>query len=269
MHVATTPPAGTERGSKLPQRRVLRAPERVAPTRPREDKRISRTERERIARGEGDAVALSSDPADWTRLSDRVRFRKLVHAVIAVRGNDAPSWARDAAEAFKLPRTGYGETARANRERLLSARRALNDETQARVIRGVARRETDREARDRRSRERRVANLQALARIVADNPLPSLAQRGAPKAVRAYAADLVAQARTAGIRVQDASNDPHLVHLRTAWAVARLGSNPDQIHQFIADDFFLRHGDGDLIRTNRQVNQDVVTGRPLSCLPYE
>ncbi len=237
--------------------RVLWPQRPAAPTR-RPDKRISRTERERIARGEGDAIALSSDPADWVKLSDRVRFRKLVHAVIAVRGDDAPSWAKEAAEAFKLPRTGHGEPAKANRERLMSARRALNDETQARVAQGVARRETEREVRDRQARERRETNVQAVARLVADNPMPALVRRGMSEAVRTYAANLLAKAQAAGIRANDVGDDPHLVHLRTAGEVARPGSSADQVHQFITDDFFLRHGHADLIRTNRRVNQDAL-----------
>ncbi|KQS78051.1 hypothetical protein ASG32_26150 [Methylobacterium sp. Leaf361] len=250
MHTAATTLPGTPR--------VLQASDGRAPIRRREDKRISRTERERIARGEGDAIALSPDPADWVKLSDRVRFRKLVHVVIAVRGNDAPAWAKEAAEAFKLPRTGYGEAANANRERLLSARRALNDETQARVAQGVARRELYKELRERLARERRETNVQALTQLIIDNPMPALARRGMSEAVRTYAADLVAKARAGGIRAHDIGDDPHLAHLRTAGEVARPGSSTDQIHQFITDDFFLRHGDGDLIRTNRQVNQDAL-----------
>lgn len=242
--------------------RVLRAVEEPAQAAPREDKRISRAEVERIAAGQGDATAMSSNPADWTKQSDRTKFKKLAEAAVKARGDEAPQWARDAVEAFKLPRTGQGPAAKAAREKILAARQALHDETQNRVQEGVARRETANESRDRLAQEKRIQDGRTMAQLVSDNPMSGLALRGAPKAVRAYAADLVAKARAAGITTTGATDDPHLVHLKTAAEIAQTGSTTDQIHQFITDDFLLRHGDGGLIRQNRQVNQDTLKRGP-------
>lgn len=241
--------------------RVLRAVEDSA-AQPRQDQRISRTEVERIARGEGDATALSTNPADWTKQSDRNRVKKLAEAAIKARGDEAPQWARDIVDALGQRRTGQGPAAKAAREKYAAARQALHDETQGRVQEGVARRETENEARDRRAQEKRIQDGRTMAQLVADNPMSGLALRGAPKAVRAYAADLVAKARAAGINAAGATEDPHLVHLKTASEVAQAGSTADQIHQFITDDFLLRHGDGGLIRQNRQINQDALKRGP-------
>ncbi|EIZ87143.1 hypothetical protein WYO_0180 [Methylobacterium sp. GXF4] len=244
--------------------RVLRpVKEAPQPASPREDKRISRTERERIARGEGDAVALSADPADWTKQSDRARFKKLAEAAVKANGGEAPQWARDAVEAFGERRTGQGPAAVAARAKLLAARQALHDSTQKRTEEGVARRETENEARDRRAQEKRIQDGHTAQQLVNDNPMPALALRGAPKAVRAYAADLVAKARAAGITsTAGATDDPHLVHLKSAAEVARDGSSQDQIHQFITDDFLVRHGAGDEVRANRKINQDALKRGP-------
>lgn len=241
--------------------RVLRSVEEPA-AQPRQDQRISRTEVERIARGEGDATALSTNPADWTKQSDRNRVKKLAEAAIKARGDEAPQWARDVVDALGQRRTGQGPAAKAAREKYAAARQALHDETQGRVQEGVARRETENEARDRRAQEKRIQDGRTMAQLVADNPMSGLALRGAPKAVRAYAADLVAKARAAGINAAGATEDPHLVHLKTASEVAQAGSTADQIHQFITDDFLLRHGDGGLIRQNRQINQDALKRGP-------
>ncbi|MBP33232.1 PLxRFG domain-containing protein [Methylobacterium sp.] len=243
--------------------RVLRpVNEAPQPTAPREDKRISRTERERIAKGEGDAVALSTNPADWTKQSDRARVKKLAEAAIKTKGDEAPQWARDVVDALGQRRTGQGPAAKAAREKYAAARQALHDSTQARVQEGVARRETDNEARDRRAQEKRIADGHTAAQLVKDNPMPPLALRGAPKAVRAYAADLVAKARAAGVGTAGATDDAHIVHLKTAAEVAQAGSTQDQIQQFITDDFLLRHGAGEEIRTNRKVNQDALKRGP-------
>ncbi|MGU3659233.1 PLxRFG domain-containing protein [Methylobacterium fujisawaense] len=243
--------------------RVLRpVNEAPQPTTPREDKRISRTEVQRIAKGEGDAIALSTNPADWTKQSDRARVKKLAEATIKAKGDEAPQWARDVVDALGQRRTGQGPAAKAAREKYAAARQALHDSTQARVQEGVARRETDNEARDRRAQEKRIADGHTAAQLVRDNPMPSLALRGAPKAVRAYAADLVAKARAAGVGTAGATDDAHLVHLKTAAEVAQAGSTQDQIQQFITDDFLLRHGAGEEIRTNRKVNQDALKRGP-------
>jgi phage pi2 protein 07 len=239
----------------------------------RDQARVSSKEAARIVKGEALAHTLPT-AEDVQTAEGRRKAKSLAKRLVAAAERDgvaAPKWATELL-ATKL--SGKKADVEAARQRMVDVvaqertrvdQKAGEDESLRRV--------TEKEVEAKARAEKHDRDTQLAHRLITENPISGIAQKGSLKSLLAHVETILSAAKELDIHIptDGKGSDPVLFlaearalrdQLKVAIDPKRAVDNEfmaplrDRVHSFLTEEFALRSGETDLIKTRRQVEAE-------------